>query len=279
MLLQGKEVIFGRLVKSCFNHIVLFLIAILAFASCALLKPKCPIENCNIAKIHQHHLIFDKKIMKESEKKRKENVRKFNEGNSESIDEELAEGVGETSDSSSVKDDESSDELESTHASSKKRNKNKEKEVVEDNEEVESDLSETSEAAKPKKKKSKKKKSKKDSEEEIDPDLQEAMASGNDTSAVDFDKSQNKLTEKEIKGVEKAIEKELAESEKEAKEIENKLKSKWRSRITAWFKKNQYPKIGEHWKGPVKKGNVPDYRVWPKVRVWPFTKEKDYTSY
>ena len=84
------------------NHIILFLVAISALTSCALFKPKCPIPNCSIAKEHQHNLVFDRKAMKENKKLQKKSVKEFNKSQEETVDEELAEGVGEAADSAVV---------------------------------------------------------------------------------------------------------------------------------------------------------------------------------
>ncbi len=274
------------------NHIILFLVALSALTSCALFKPKCPIPNCNIAKQHQHNLVFDRKAMKENKKLQKEKVEEFNKSQEEVVDEGLAEGVGEESDSSLVIEGDvqekvidgenqevASKEVELEGTVKKKKKKKGKKKKKEDDETVDSEVAFDNSESEPKRKR-KKKKSKNEVEDiETDADTREAMSAGNDTSAVDFNEAHNQLSKKEIREIEKGTKGEMSDSEKEAEKIENELKKKWRSRITAWFKKNQSPKIGEHWKGPVKKGNIPDYRVWPKVRIWPFTKEKDYTSY
>jgi hypothetical protein len=172
-------------------------------------------------------------------------------------------------------------ESESTKEKKKKRKKKSKDVVNEDNTNSDSEsLDEEASVEKSKKKKKKREKSKEEGEddEQLDDATLEAMSVGSDTSAVDG-AVDNTLSKKEIRQIEKDTESELTDSEKEAKRIENELKKSWRSRITAWFKKNQNPKIGEHWKGPVKRKDTPDFRVWPKVRVWPFDKEKVYTKY
>ena len=273
------------------NHIVIFLTALLALNSCALFKPKCPIPNCNIAQEHQHNLIFDKKAMKENEKKRKGEVKDFNDEQDASLEDDdssesdslsLAEGVGAEGVDSNLEGSSDSTnvavEKEPKPKKEKKRKKNKE---VAGGEEISSDSVNSGEEviASSKKKKKKKKKSKEEGQEEdLDEATLEAMSVDSDTAAVD-DAVDNTLSKKEVRNIEKNTKSELTESEKEAKRIEDELQKSWRSRITAWFKKNQKPKIGEHWKGPVKKKDTPDFRVWPKVRIWPFDKEKVYTKY
>lgn len=277
--------------RSFLNHILLFLITFLIFTSCALFKPKCPIPNCNIAKEHKHNLVFDRKAMKENKKKRKAAAKKRNEEPLDSLEENFDETL--VSDPTDTTNEQLSNTLgmegeafdtTQTVIKKKKRKKRSKKESNANTELGSEDSEESQEGdlvGKPKKKKkSKKKKNEEEEEEELDEATLEAMSVGSDTAAIDNKVgANNQLSKKEIKRIKKETEAAMSDSEKQAQFAEKEINKNWRSRITAWFKKNQNPKIGEHWKGPIKRKKTPDYRVWPAVRIWPFTKEKDYTKY
>ncbi len=206
-----------------FTHLFIFVLFSTLLGSCALFKPKCPIETCQVRMIHSHKDIYRHMDI---DKVRKENLKRKKEWEKE----HPGESFGGTTDSTDTEDDGGRGVQFTTrrHSIESMRSRNKKKkEETEASESATADAGtaeETEEEAKPEKKKKKKKRKKAKKKSRW------------------FTKA-HPVTNPKFLGI---IPIKNTEKYGMGGEVKAKL---WRSRVTPWWK-NQNPKIGQQWKKP-----------------------------